>query len=123
MKVDGVPPVVFPHQQRTTPKSQEFSIGTSSPKEEVEEESKQLAGKDSKLAPQELTHAVERLNKVMQAYNTEISFHVHEKSGELMVKVVNSADKSVIREIPPERVLDMVAYFKDVLGVMIDEFI
>ena len=123
MKVDGVPPVVFPQQQRTTPKSQEFSIGTSSPKDEVEEESQQRAGKESKLAPQELTHAVERLNKVMQAYNTEISFQVHEKSGELMVKVLNSVDKSVIREIPPERVLDMVAYFKEVVGVILDELI
>lgn len=71
----------------------------------------------------EIEQAVGQLNKTMRVYNTELHFEVHEKSGEIMVKVLNSNDQSVIREIPPERVLDMVAYFKEILGVVIDRMI
>lgn len=67
--------------------------------------------------------AVELLNKTMESYNTEIRFTMHKKSGEFMVKIVNTRDNTVIREIPPESVLDMVAYFKEVLGLIVDKFI
>lgn len=71
----------------------------------------------------ELALAVEQLNKTMRAYNTELHFEIHEKSGEIMVKVMNSESDTVIREIPPEKVLDMVAYFKKMLGIVIDRMI
>jgi len=71
----------------------------------------------------ELKQAVEQLNNTMQAYSTKLHFEIHEKSGEMMVKVLNSEDGSVVREIPPERTLDMVAYFKEMLGIIIDKMI
>lgn len=66
--------------------------------------------------------AIEKLNKTMETYNTELRFKLHEKSGEYIVKIINPKDQSVIREIPPERVLNMVAYFKKVLGLVVDKF-
>ncbi|MEG6520900.1 flagellar protein FlaG [Desulfotomaculum sp. 1211_IL3151] len=66
--------------------------------------------------------AIEKLNQTMETYNTELRFKLHEKSGEYIVKIVNPKDQSVIREIPPERVLNMVAYFKKVLGLVVDKF-
>lgn len=71
----------------------------------------------------ELALAVEQLNKTMRAYNTELHFEIHEKSGEIMVKVMNSESDAVIREIPPEKVLNIVAYFKEMLGIVIDRMI
>ncbi len=71
----------------------------------------------------EVEEAVTQLNETMRAYYTELRFEVHEKSGEIMVKVLNERDGTVIREIPPEKILDMVAYFKKVLGIIVDELI
>ena len=71
----------------------------------------------------ELEQAVEQLNNTMQVYSTKLHFEIHEKSGEIMVKVLNSEDGSVVREIPPESTLDMVAYFKEKLGLIIDKMI
>lgn len=122
MKVDSVTPVLFPHQYKSTPKNTpEFSLEPNNAR--VEEEKPRSPGKEKDAGHQELSRAVHQLNKLMQAYNTEINFQLHESSGEYVVKVVNSLDKSVIREIPPERVLDMVAYFKEIMGVIIDELI
>lgn len=67
--------------------------------------------------------AVQQINKTMETYNTEVRFSLHEKSGEYYVKVVNPIDNTVIREIPPEKVLNMVAYFKELLGIVVDKFI
>lgn len=121
MKVDGVPPVLFPHQYRSTPKSGEFTLDLSKVNKAPDE--KQKHSEKDRDNSKELQYAVEQLNKLMYAYNTEISFHVHEDSGEYVVKVINSVDKTVIREIPPERVLDIVAYFKKAIGIIIDELI
>lgn len=67
--------------------------------------------------------AVELINKTMESYSTELQFTLHKGSGEYIVRIINTKDHSVIREIPPERVLDMVAYFKKVLGIIVDEMI
>lgn len=67
--------------------------------------------------------AVDLLNKTMESYTTELRFKLHKASGEYIVKIINTKDNSVIREIPPERVLDMVAHFKKILGIIVDKFI
>lgn len=78
---------------------------------------------DDKSTVVQVANAVRQLNKTMETYNTELRFSLHEKSGEYYVKVINPVDKTVIREIPPKKVLDMVAYFKELLGIVVDKFI
>jgi len=70
-----------------------------------------------------LEEAVEQLNKTVETYNTELKFTIHKESGQVAVKVIDTRDKSVIREIPPERVLEFAAYVKEMLGVLFDKFI
>lgn len=79
--------------------------------------------KEGKMDLKQVKKAVELLNKTMESYNTELRFTMHEKSGEYMIKIINTMDNSVIREIPPRKVLDMVAYFKELLGFIVDKFI
>jgi len=70
-----------------------------------------------------LEEAVGQINKTMETYNTELRFSIHEASGEVMVQVINTEDGSVIREIPPEPILEIVAYVKKMLGIIVDKFI
>jgi len=79
--------------------------------------------KEQEIDLKSVQGAVKLLNKTMETYNTELKFTMHEKSGEYIIKIVNTKDNSVVREIPPARVLDMVAYFKEVLGLIVDKFI
>lgn len=76
-----------------------------------------------RLEQDDLGKAVSQLNDTMEAYTTGLRFEIHEKSGEMMVKVINEEDDTVIREIPPEKVLDMVAHFKRILGIIVDKLI
>ncbi|MCG8401531.1 MAG: flagellar protein FlaG [Firmicutes bacterium] len=77
----------------------------------------------SEISLDEVNQAVDQLNKTMKTYYTELHFEIHEKSGEIMVKMINRDDGTLIREIPPEKILNMVAYFKKVLGIIVDELI
>ena len=65
--------------------------------------------------------AIARINATMQALNIRLKFEKHESSGEHIVRVINEEDSEVIREIPPERTLDMVAHLMRLVGIIVDE--
>ncbi|NLD48585.1 MAG: flagellar protein FlaG [Clostridiaceae bacterium] len=65
--------------------------------------------------------AIEKANKAISTSNRVLEFSIHEKTKEIMVKVVDSETKEVIREIPPEKVLDMVARLWEMAGILVDE--
>lgn len=69
--------------------------------------------------------SVEVLNKALKVANHHLEFRMHEASGRYSVKVVDSDTNEVIREIPPERMLDFSAKIKqmldDALGLLVDE--
>ncbi len=44
--------------------------------------------------------AIEKANKAMVAASRELEFTIHEKTKEIMVKVIDTETKEVIREIP-----------------------
>lgn len=79
------------------------------------------------LDSKKLDEAIDQVNKTMETYTTELRFSIHKDSGEVSVKVINTKDNSVIREIPAERVLDFVAYVKKMLkkmvGVLVDKHV
>ncbi len=65
--------------------------------------------------------AIEKANRVVQGAQTQLEYSVHERTGQIMVKVKNSESGEVIREIPPEKILDLVANIWDMLGILVDE--
>lgn len=69
----------------------------------------------------DLEKAVEDLNKVSSFVSKGLRFQLHEDSGRMMVKVIDSKTMEVIREIPPERVLEVLARIKDMIGLLLDE--
>lgn len=69
-----------------------------------------------------LDSAVDDLNKTMEVLDRSLQFSIHEGTNRVMVRVVDpSNDDEVIREIPPEKILDMMAEIKDAIGLLIDE--
>jgi len=72
---------------------------------------------------QGLAEAVSQVNRTMEIYRTELRFILDEESKEIMVKVINAETGEVIREIPPEWVLNIVADVKKMLGLILDKFI
>lgn len=78
---------------------------------------------DYELDPSEkvIIQAIEKANKALMGTTTNLKFSIHEKTKEIMVKVINSETNEVMREIPPEKTLDMVAKMMELSGLIIDE--
>ncbi len=68
----------------------------------------------------ELERALENVNRAATVANEKISFVLHDASGRLMVKVVNSGTGEVIREIPPKEVLDGEARIREAIGLFLN---
>lgn len=68
-----------------------------------------------------LETAVESLNKTIEIIDRGLEFSIHEGTNRVMVKVIERGNEDkVIREIPPEKLLDLLAEIKKILGLLID---
>ena len=80
----------------------------------------------SPLKEKDLIAAADVLNEAMKISNYHLQFKVHKESGRLQVKVLD-ADNKVIREIPPEKILDCSARIKELIdrmaGILVDELV
>jgi len=65
--------------------------------------------------------AVRKANYAMKIQNRCLEFRIHEKTNDIMVKIIDSDTKEVIREIPPEKLLDMFANMLELAGLLVDE--
>lgn len=63
--------------------------------------------------------AVEEMNKKM--FNSEAQFGIHEGTNRVTIKIVDKETKEVIKELPPEKTLDMIAKAWEMAGLMVDE--
>lgn len=68
---------------------------------------------------EQIKQAVEKLNKSMP--NSEAVFGIHEATNRVIIKIVDKDTKKVIRELPPEKTLDMIAKVWEMAGILVDE--
>lgn len=66
-----------------------------------------------------LKKAVDSLNKNMA--NTEAVFGIHEGTNRVTIKIVDKDTKKTIKELPPEKTLDMISKVWEMAGILVDE--
>ena len=66
-----------------------------------------------------IKEAVEEMNKKMA--NSEAQFGIHEATNRVTIKIVDKQTKEVIKELPAEKTLDMIARIWDMAGLLVDE--
>ncbi|MFB5660991.1 flagellar protein FlaG [Alteribacillus sp. HJP-4] len=94
------------------------------PKERTVAEEIQRAAMDTHTKtkyPTDLQSQVDGMNKLLEAEYTSLKFNVHEDLDRIYVQVLNRDTDEIVREIPPEKFLDMIASFMDQLGLLVDE--
>lgn len=74
-------------------------------------EGQALAGSSAVLPQQndatDVERAVTQVNQFIQTLNRDLQFTVDEHSGRTIIKVLDSETKEVIRQIPPEELLQI----------------
>lgn len=66
-----------------------------------------------------MKQAISNINK--QLSNTECVFGVHEATNRVTIRIVDKSSKEVIKELPPEKTLDMIAKVWELAGLLVDE--
>lgn len=69
---------------------------------------------------EQIKKAVEQLNKKI-ASHSEAVFGIHEDTNRVTIKIVDKDTKEVIKELPPEKTLDMIAKVWELAGILVDE--
>lgn len=101
---------------KTEPKVDLSSINSTKELQQVEQQ-----GGSVSITDEQLVKAIEKAIKAIQGRNTSLDFSVHEKTRQIMVKVKDKETGEVIREIPPEKTMDLVARMWEMAGILIDE--
>jgi len=68
---------------------------------------------------EKIRKAVDDLNKNMP--NSEALFGIHEETNRVTIRIVDKETREVIRELPPEKTLDMIAKVWEMAGLIVDE--
>lgn len=75
------------------------------------------------LSEEKLTRLVKQMNTVMEALSIEARFSIHQPTHAIVVTLINRDTGEVVRQIPPEKFLDMVARLRELAGIFVDEVV
>ena len=75
-----------------------------------------IRGSDEK----EVKEAVEELNKLFDK-NTYAEYEVREGIGNIIIRIIDGNTKEVIREIPPEKIIEMVEAMCERAGIIFNK--
>lgn len=76
------------------------------------------------IADESIVKVLDQINRKLAGIPREVEYSLHRADGQMVIKIVNSETKEVLKEVPPENILDMLEKFKQLNqsnGAIIDE--
>ncbi len=127
MRVDGIDPLLLSRvkDQTTKPPAQETDRSNAQRElirqQQKENRANQAAVESEAGQLREVEEALMKLNDTAEAMQLSLRFLMHEGSERWMVQVVDIQQDEIVREMPPENVLNVVAQIQSLIGVLLDE--
>ena len=77
-------------------------------------------GNQKQPSDETMKQTISDINKRL-TNNTECIFGVHDKTNRVMIQIRDKDTKELIKEVPPEKTLDMIAKAWELAGILVDE--
>ena len=106
------------HAQSMEGEAAEYTVNEQTPQLQAVSQPQTLSEKQS-AENEKLKKAIEKMNE--QLPHSEAKFGIHEATNRVMIKLVDKDTQEVIKEIPPEKTLDMLAKSMEIAGVLLDQ--
>ena len=74
----------------------------------------------TEISHEELEKSIEKANQFLLGLNIQFDFKIHEGTGRTVVRLVDKQSEEVVKEIPPEKMLDVIAGIWNMAGIVID---
>jgi len=78
-------------------------------------------GEKISIGEEQKVKSIERALEAVKSHQTLLEMSVHEKTNEVVIKVLDKETGELIREVPSEKILDMVSKFMEMNGILFDE--
>lgn len=78
-------------------------------------------GTEEENVSRRMKRAIDQVNDKMRPTKTKCEFSYHEETKRVSIKVIDQDTDEVIREIPPEETLEMIAKAWELAGLLVDE--
>ncbi|KEI16204.1 flagellar protein FlaG [Clostridium haemolyticum] len=78
--------------------------------------------RNEEVKEKDIKESIKKLNKFLEGEKTHLEYERHEVfKNQFIVKIVDNNTKKVIKEIPPKKILDMVAEICKLAGIIVDK--
>lgn len=118
MKIDGISTIQFNNQKTEQTQPREVTNTQSGGNQN---DSVDVQTNNKNVKEEDVIRSIEHANKQIKLFDRKLEFSIHEKTKEIMVKVIDTKNDQVIREIPSEKILDMVVKLCEMAGLFVDE--
>ncbi len=100
----------------------DFTINnTNSVKEDIKKFTVNENTTEPEITQKDVEKSVEKLNKFLEDEQVHVEYEVHDKFNQLMIKIIDDNTKEVIQELPPRKIIDMVAKMCEMVGILMDK--
>lgn len=80
-----------------------------------------LSGGDQDKGGEKVTEAVKQINDFFQIVRRTLHFSIHEETGQVVIEVKDAESYELIRQIPPESVLNLAKHLDEFKGLLFAE--
>ena len=101
-------------------KGQDLPASAESPTQRTVAEKQADLASPGQLADQ-IDDAVQRINEFVQVVQRDLQFSVDDSTGRTVVKVFDSQNEELIRQLPPDEILAVAEYMDEVRGMLIKD--
>ena len=86
-----------------------------------ENQPKANADEVNKDTRSKIENIAQALNQYVKSTQRDLKIQVHEATGNIIVKVLSKESGKIIREIPPEKMLNLAAKMEEMTGILFNE--
>jgi len=84
------------------------------------DEKRNVSFGEKKLSVDEIESIINELNRFIQIFNTKITFEIDKETKKTVLKIINAQSNEIIRQIPPEELLEISRKISELLGLIIN---
>ena len=86
--------------------------------QKIETQSEGLNSEKKEYSQKDMEDALKKINNFLKDEHTHAEYSYHKELKTMMVKVIDEDTKEVLLEIPPKKILDMVASMMKQVGLL-----
>lgn len=121
VRLDGSQPQVARTSPETTPPNMEARVTAQSASDQAATTAELSAREaDQETQRDNLEQMVQQINQEYSMRNISLKFSIDDESGSLIIKVLDTANEKIIRQIPPESIIAIRRRMRALLGDIFD---